>query len=92
MVPGRDRLPTEDEPEPEPIEVQLSRASLGQTGQHITLSLKPGASQVQSAFMTHSLLHYLRWTGHSSNLRLAAPRKFRNSSLMLLLLVSAVYA
>ena len=46
MVPGRGRLPEDDESEPEPVEVQMSRASLGQTGQHITLSLKPGASQV----------------------------------------------
>lgn len=50
-VPGRNRLPSEDDPEPEPVEVQLSRASLGQTGQHITLSLKPGASQVRSCYI-----------------------------------------
>lgn len=52
-LPGRNRLPTEDDPEPEPVEVQLSRASLGHTGQHITLSLKPGASQVCSFYFTY---------------------------------------
>lgn len=67
MIPGRNRLPTEDDPEPEPVEVQLSRASLGQTGQHITLSLKPGASQVCCLALQHCAAVIMEFCRMGSN-------------------------
>ncbi len=71
--------------------MQLSRASLGQTGQHITLSLKPGASQVAySPDQVRMLLFYhFAWLlGKGLRFLMSAVQASFTRGLILLLLLA----